>query len=109
MRKWVSAAAVMPLFWAAAAQAQAMKGLLAVDVAAVARNRELDLRLYQQQGIEQPSALIRGMLVQQGVGDNAFLGVGLAEMYGRKKSGLRSGNDAPVRSRKPAVSFVMKF
>ena len=93
MRKWVSAAAVMPLFWAAAAQAQAMKGLLAVEVAAVARNRELDLRLYQQQGIEQPSALIRGMLVQQGVGDNAFLGVGLAETAGGEQPGEAAADD----------------
>lgn len=108
MRKWVSAAAVMPLIWAAAAQAQAMKGLLATDVAAVARDRALDLRLYQQQGSQHPSGLIRGMLVQQGVAENAFVGVGLADMYGRKKSGVRFGN-APVRSRKPAVSFVMKF
>jgi hypothetical protein len=108
MRMWVSAAAVMPLVWAAAAQAQAMKGLLAADVAAVARGRTVDLRLYQQHGIDGPSPLIGGMLVQQGVARNAFVGVGLAQMYGRKRGGARSGN-APVASRKPAVSFVMKF
>ena len=107
MRKWVSAAAATPLIWAAAAQAQSMKGLMPADVAAVARNRTLDLRLYQQQGDERPSALVRGMLVQQGITANSFVGLGLAEMYGRKK-GAKFGNE-PVRSRKPAVTFVMKF
>jgi hypothetical protein len=48
------------------------------------------------------------MLVQQGILQNAFVGVGIAEMYGRKKRGARLG-DAPVASRKPAVSFVVKF
>lgn len=108
MRTWASAAAVMPLLWAAAAQAQAMQGLLATDVAAVARQRLVDLRLYRRQGNDDPSSFIRGMLVQQDVSQNAFVGVGLAEMYGRKKRGARVG-EAPVRSRKPAVSFVVKF
>ena len=108
MRKWVSAAAAMPLVWAAAAQAQAMKGLMPAEIAAVARNRTLDLRLYLQQGNERPSPLVSGMLVQQDLTANTFFGVGLAEMYGRKKAGVRFGN-APVRSRKPAVTFVMKF
>lgn len=63
MRTWVSAAAVVPLLWATAAQAQAMKGLLGTDVAAVARQRIVDLRLYPQQGIEDPSSFIGGMLV----------------------------------------------
>jgi hypothetical protein len=106
MRMWASAAAVMPLLWAAAAQAQAMKGLLATDV--VAYQRIVDLRLYPQQGHDNPSSFIRGMLVQQGILQNAFVGVGIAEMYGRKKRGARLG-DAPIASRKPAVSFVVKF
>lgn len=108
MRTWVSAAAVVPLLWATAAQAQAMKGLLGTDVAAVARQRIVDLRLYPQQGIEDPSSFIGGMLVQQGLSKNALLGVGLARMYGRSKRVVRVG-DAPVLSQKPAVSLVMKF
>jgi len=108
MRTWVSAAAVVPLLWAAAAQAQAMKGLLGTDVAAVASQRIVDLRLYRQQGIEDPSTFIGGMLVQQGLSQNAFLGVGLARMYGRRRRVVPLG-DAPVPSRKPAISLVMKF
>lgn len=105
MRAWVSAAAVMPLLWAAAAQAQAMKGLLATEVGAMARQRIVDLRLYK--GNDNPSSSMR-MLVQQGVSQNAFVGVGLAQMYGRKRRGLRLGGE-PASSRKPAVSFVVKF
>lgn len=108
MRTWASAAAVIPLLWAAAAQAQEMKGLLASDPAAVARRRIVDLRLDRQHGNDDRSPFIRRMLVQQGVSQNAFLGVGLAQMFSRKKRGARVG-DAPVSSRKPAVSFVVKF
>jgi len=49
------------------------------------------------------------MVVQQGVGANAFLGVGLANIYGRKKGADGTAGDRPPRSRKPAVTFVMRF
>jgi hypothetical protein len=53
--------------------------------------------------------LMRSMIAQQGVGPNAFVGIGLANIYSRKKgSNLRIG-DPPQHSRKPAVTFVMKF
>ena len=108
MRKRISAAAVVPLLLAAAAQAQTMKGLMAADVAAAARDRAIDFRISARQGQEPSSPLMGGMLVQQGVATNAFVGIGLANMYGRRKTGPRFGTE-PVRSRKPAVSFVMKF
>ena len=75
----------------------------------VARTHVLDLRLAQEQGIDRPLPLIRDMLVQKGVGPNAFLGIGLANLYGRKKGSDPSLGDRPTRSRKPAVTFVMKF
>ena len=40
---------------------------------------------------------------------NAFVGVGLANLYGRKKRGDARIADPPVRSKKPAVTFVLKF
>jgi hypothetical protein len=108
MRKWLAVAASLSLFVAMAAHAQT-KGLGAVNVANVARSHQIDLRLSQQKGYDRPLALIDGMLVQQDVAPNAFVGVGLANMYGRKKgSNLRVG-DAPVHARKPAVTFAVRF
>jgi len=50
------------------------------------------------------------MVVQQDVGTNAFVGVGLANIYGRARSGSNQRiSDRPARSRKPAVTFVLKF
>jgi hypothetical protein len=107
MREWLAAAALLSFFGATAAQAQT-KGLITTEVAAAARNRELDLRLSQQRGYDHPLPLVRGMIAQQDIAGNAFIGLGLADMYGRKKRGLRQG-EAPVRSRKPAVTFIVKF
>lgn len=108
MRKWLAFAAVLPLMSATAAYAQ-MKGLAPADVASVARTQELDLRVSQQQGFERPQMLVQGMLVRQDVAPNAHVGVGLANMYGRKKGGNFRPGDPPARSRKPAVTFVLKF
>jgi hypothetical protein len=108
MGKWLAVAVVMPLTAATAANAQ-MKGLAPADVASVARSHSLDLRISQQQGVDRPMSLVRGMIVQRDVAPNTVIGLGLANMYGRKKgSNLRIG-DAPARSRKPAVTFQMKF
>ena len=110
MGKWLALAAVLPLTVATAAHAQMqMKGLAPVDVANVARNHALDLRISQQQGIERPAALVSGMLVQRDVAPNTAVGLGLANMYSRiKGSSLRVG-DPPARSKKPAVSFIVEF
>jgi hypothetical protein len=109
VRKWLAAAAVLPLVATTAARAQ-MKRLAPADVTDVARDHTLDLRISRQQGNERPLPLVRGMIAQQDVAPNAFIGVGLANMYGRKKGNpnLRLG-DPPAPSRKPAVTFVLKF
>lgn len=108
MGKWLAVAVVLPLGVATAAHAQ-MRGLAPADVASVARSHTLDLRISQKQGVDRPMSLIRGMLVQRDVAPNTAIGVGLANMYGRKKgTSLRIG-DPPARSRKPAVTFQMKF
>ena len=107
MLKWLAVAAV-PLVSATAAHAQ-MKGLAPADVASVARAHELDLRVSQQRGYDRPLPLIQGTTVRQDVTPNAFVGIGLANMYGRKKGGNPRPGDPPTRSRKPAVTFVFKF
>ena len=107
MRDWLAAAAALTFFAATAAQAQ-MKGPATTRVAAIARNHELDLRLSEQRGYAHSLLLANGMLAEQDVADNAFVGVGLADMYGRKKGGLRQ-DDQLVRTRNPAVTFVLKF
>jgi hypothetical protein len=50
------------------------------------------------------------MLVSREVAPNAMLGLGLANLYGRKKSGSDVRiTGGPGRSRKPAVKFVLRF
>ena len=108
MRKWLAVAGIVPFLTATAGHAQ-MNGVSPADVASVARTRTIDLRLTEQQGYDRPMPLMRSMIAQQGVGPNAFVGIGLANIYSRKKgSNLRIG-DPPQHSRKPAVTFVMKF
>jgi hypothetical protein len=109
MREWLPAVAVVPLLAASTATQAQSKRLTPVEVASVARNHSVDLRLSQQQGYDRPLPLMRGMIVQQGVSENAIVGIGLANIYGRAKSGDLRMTDRPPRSRKPAVSFVMKF
>jgi hypothetical protein len=110
MREWLVFAAFVPIVSATAAQAQ-MKGLNPGVVAEVARTRALDLRLNQEQGAARPSPLVlRGMLISRDVAPNALVGLGLANTYTRKKLGSNArGEDRPSRSRKPAVTFVLKF
>ena len=60
-------------------------------------------------GFDRPLPLVQGMIAQQDLAPNAFVGVGLANLYGRKKRGDARITDPPVKSKKPAVSFVLKF
>jgi len=105
------------LLIAAAAQAASppglsagLKGISPVHIGHVAAARALDLRLVQQSGSFGSVPLIRGMIVQREVGPNAAIGFGLANLYSRRKMGYDASSDGrPKRSRKPAVTFVMKF
>jgi hypothetical protein len=107
MRYWL-AVAVLPLLASTAAHAQ-MKGLLPPDVAGVARDHALDLRLAQQQGFDRPLPLVRGMIAEHDFAPNALVGIGLANLHGRKKRGDARIADPPTRSKKPAITFVLKF
>jgi hypothetical protein len=105
------------LLIAAAAQAASaanagigMKGLAPVDVGPVAVARALDFRLSQEIRSSSPVPLIRGLIVSRGVAPNATVGLGLANLYERRKPGFDARDDGrPRRSRKPAVTFVLKF
>jgi len=108
MGKWLALAVLLPAMTATAAQAQ-MKGLSPADVADVARSRTLDFSLQRDRDFGPTPLLINGMIAQQGVADNAFVGVGLARMYSRKKRGDARITDQPTIGRKPAVTFIMKF
>jgi len=109
MRIWLVTAAVLPLIAATGAQAQ-IKGFVTNDVARIATTRALDLRLSQELGNQRPTPLMRGMLIHQEVAPNAIVGLGLANIYAKRKSGAEWRVVEPrVRSRTPAVTFVFKF
>ena len=98
MRKWLAVIGMVPFLTATAGHAQIM-GLAPTDVASVARTHAIDLRLSQQQGYEGPIPFMRGMIAQQGVGPNAVVGIGLANIYGRKKGSNWRMGDPPQHSR----------
>ena len=110
MTRWFVIGAAVSLVWSSAAGAQQMKGLAAHDLAVVARTRALDLRISQQAPVPVPQPFAGGMLVSREVAPNAMLGLGLANLYGRKKSGSDVRiTGGPGRSRKPAVKFILHF
>jgi hypothetical protein len=109
MKEWLAIAAVLPFAAATGAQAQ-MKGLAATEIADVARTRTLDLKVQQQDGAERTAPLMRGLIFQQDLAPNAAVGVGLANIYAKRRAGsdLQVG-EHPNRSRKPAVTFTFRF
>ena len=106
MAKWL-AIAVLPLVTATAAHAE-FKGLAPADIAQIAQTHAVDFRLNQQRGVERAALLVDGMIARRGLAPNAFVGIGLAHMYGRKKGSGARVSDQPS-ARKPAVTFVLKF
>lgn len=106
MHRWLAAAAVAPLVVATAAHAQTTA--LQVAVTAVVRAHPLDLKLPPEAQYTSSMALQNGMIAEEGVAPNALVGVGFAQMSGRKAQSLRI-NEGPVPTQNPAVSFVLKF
>src|SRR6476659_8877250 len=98
MTKWLAIAAV-PAFIASAGASAQSSGRL---VAAQATTRALDLRLSQEIGATRPAPLIRSMLLRQEITPNAAFGLGLANIYAKRKGSadLRIGDPTP-HSRKP--------
>jgi hypothetical protein len=110
MVKWLAIAVVAALAASSGATAQTYRDFVPDEVARVATTRALDLRLSQELGVQRPTPLMRGMIFHQDVAPNAIVGIGLANVYARRKasSEWRAGQPSP-RSRKPAVTFVFKF
>ena len=109
MQTWLLIAAATQAA-SAANSGVAMKGLSPIQVGPLATARALDLRLSHEMGDISPVSLISGMIVQRGVAPNAAVGLGLANLYERRKAGFDARDDGrPKRSRKPAVTFVLKF
>lgn len=108
MQKWLAMAVFLPLLASTAAHAQ-MKGILPFEAVRVAHAHRLDLRPAQQKGFDGHLPVVRGMIAQQDFSPNAFVGLGLSTLYGRRKRGDARITDPPVRSKKPAVTFVLKF
>lgn len=106
MAKWLVIAAAPALIASTGATAQSSGKL----VAAQATTRALDLRLSQELGVTRPAPLIRGLLLRQDIAQNAAFGLGLANIYAKRKGSaeLRIGDPTP-HSRKPAVTFIVKF
>ena len=87
-----------------------MRGLAPEEVSHLARTHALDLRLKQDSTPFAQMPLIRGVILQREVAPNAAVGLGLSNLYDRRKSGFDNGAGVrPRHSRKPAVSFVLKF
>jgi hypothetical protein len=108
MVRWLVVAAGFGLLASTGAQAQ-MKGLGGVAIAEVAKNRALDLRISPQADYSTSLHVAPSMLVHQDLTPNTAIGLGLANMYERRRTGDSRPGDRAVRSRKPAVTFVMKF
>lgn len=84
-------------------------GLAPAEAGHLATAHVLDFRLSQESGDRRPAPLV-GMLVQHEIAPNAALGVGLANLYTRRKLGYDPRAEGrPRKSRKPAVTFVLKF
>jgi hypothetical protein len=86
-----------------------MKGLGATDVAELAKNRTLDLRIHDLPDAPRTASFSPGMLVRSQLSDNAAIGLGLATGYSKKRTNDFNLGARQVRSRKPAVTFVLKF
>jgi hypothetical protein len=109
MHVWLLVAAAVQAASAASPRA-GFNGMAPIEVIHVATARTMDLRLTQQYGPAAASPFMRGMIVQREVAPNAAVGIGLATMYSRRKAGFDPGSEGRTkRSRKPAVTFLLKF
>jgi hypothetical protein len=108
MQRWFAIAAFVWLLAASGAHAQ-MARIGAVDVAEVAKNRSLDLRISEAPIIQRQQPLVPSMLIHQDVAPNAAVGIGLANIYAKRRGGDFRVGQGSVRSRKPAVTFVFRF
>jgi hypothetical protein len=108
MTRWLTAAATIWLLGSSSAFAQ-MKGLGTIEVVGELKRRPLDVRLPPDPGIPTHGFQSPSMLLSREVGENAAIGFGMAKVYGRRATGDMRSGERTVRTRKPAVTFVLKF
>jgi hypothetical protein len=107
MESWLLIAAAVQAV--SAANPSEMRGLAPVDIGQIATGHALDFRLKQDSPAPGPVPLVRQMIVQHQLAPNAAVGLGLSNLY-EKRTGLDVGaGGRPKHSRKPAVTFVLKF
>lgn len=108
MRWWLALCVAAPVVGTSAAHAQ-MKALVTGDAQpAHSRTVDFDITSHSQFSAGQPFA--NGMITERDFSSNAFVGMGLVRMHGRKKDGSDMRADVPpVITQNPAVTFVVKF
>ena len=108
MTRWLTAAAAIWLLGSTDASAQ-MKSLGTIEVVGKSTGRALDLRIRSDAGAGIHQYQSSSVLLSRAVGENAAIGFGIAKVYGRRATGDFRTGERNVRTRKPAVTFVLKF
>jgi hypothetical protein len=108
MAKWLAIGATASLLWASAASAQ-LKGLTRPEIRGVSRTKALDLRLPSQADIDPYPAIAGQRLITRDVAPNATLGFGFPKISGNKNLGGEIRISGSGHSRKPAITFTLRF
>lgn len=109
MGKWLGVCAALPIVASATAFAQAKQSPQVVR-SSVGASHVTDLAALQHPEFNAAKPLANGMLTEEDLSSNAFLGVGLVDMRGRRRDGSDMRADVPPTiSTNPAVTFVVKF
>ena len=108
MTRWLTAAAAIWLLGSSGAVAQ-VKSLGTIEVVGKSAGRTLDPRIRPDSGGGIHQYQSASMLLSREVGENAAIGFGIAKVYGRRPTGDYRVGERTVRTRKPAVTFVLKF
>ena len=109
MTRWLGITAAAALCATGSAADAQMKGLAPDAIVSVAKTRALDFRLSQELGNQTTLPLMRSIVLRHQLATNAAIGIGLSNLKAKPAAGdLRTG-EGPRRSRKPAVTFVLKF
>ena len=107
MQRWLIIVAVWPLAAATAANAQANRAFEVREPAH--RSRTIDLRLVQEPSLNRVDPPSTGLLAETEVAPNARLGFRMMTVS-RPRLGPEWRIDGrSTRSRKPAVSFSLRF
>ena len=107
MAKWLAIGVAATLLWTSVASAQ-LKNLGRSDIAHAGRAHALDLRLSPQMSIDQAAPLGGENFARRDIAPNATVGLGFANGRAKVGGGFRIGS-GPARSRKPVITFTIRF